>query len=311
MSVVAALVGEFTSSIKGKDTEETVDLILYRPLGFLVAKTAHVLHMTPNQLSILGVVIGFVGASFYLPGRSNLQLAWGSVLFVLAGVFDSADGQLARIADLRSDLGLILDGLCDNLVFIAVYVCAAASQVHSWGGWIFLVAVLAGLCHSVQSAVLDFYHREYSFFGRGNNHTLQYWNPSVAEALESVERAATRREALFQRLRVAWIAQQQRMTTRTVEERLHFRALSAQADDQARLRFQADYRALNRPLLKYWRFLGANAHTMLIIVCVSVRHFDLYLVLGDIVFLNAVMLIMRRVQERADQKLLARWPRPA
>ncbi|MEI8346446.1 MAG: CDP-alcohol phosphatidyltransferase family protein [Pseudomonadota bacterium] len=308
MSTLNNLILEYQQSIKGKDTEEKLDLLLYRPAGFIIAKLAHLLHMTPTQLSIMGVISGVWGASYFLPGHSTGQILWGAVLFILSGIFDSSDGQLARISQQSTPMGLILDGICDNIVFASIYLCAAATALPSWGWWIYPLAFLGGFCHSFQCAILDFYHREYLYFGHGKNKTLDYWNPSVEEAKNNFLQAQTKHEKILNRLRFTWVAQQRKMSTRTNEERQYMRHLATHPEANISDNFAADYRGFNYPLLKYWRLLGPNFHTFSIIFFILLGRFDLYLLLIDILALNVVILVMRMIQRKTDQELLARWP---
>ena len=98
---------------------------------------------------------------------SIASLSAASLLLIFAGIFDSSDGQLARMGGKSTKLGLVLDGLCDNLVFSSAYIGSTLTVMPIWGYWIWPIALLAGFCHSFQSAMLDYYNREYLYFGCG------------------------------------------------------------------------------------------------------------------------------------------------
>ncbi|RXE60845.1 CDP-alcohol phosphatidyltransferase family protein, partial [Muribaculaceae bacterium Isolate-001 (NCI)] len=95
------------------DTEEHIDLAFYRPIGFMWARLAARVGVTPNAITIASIFLGVgAGILFYYP-----QL-WinviGMLMLVWANSFDSADGQLARLTKQYSRLGRILDGLSGN-----------------------------------------------------------------------------------------------------------------------------------------------------------------------------------------------------
>ena len=289
---------EYWKSIKSFDTEEKLDLYFYRPVGFLIAKAAFPLRLTPTILTMIGLVLGMSSGYFFYHNETNQSLVIASVLFVLAGIFDSSDGQMARMGGKSTKLGLVLDGLCDNLVFASAYISSALTVMHLYGWWIWPIAVFAGLCHSCQSSLLDFYNREYLYFGMGKVNG-DYWNPTLEEARR--DRAeATGQERLFWELRFSWIWQQNTLSHRAAPLREHWRELAQgpRGDD-----FRALYRARNRVILRFWRLMGANFHTILILIAVFMRRFDLYLILGDIVFLTLALLVLRKAQARVDATL--------
>ena len=112
---------EYRKSLKSMDTEEHIDLAFYRPIGFMWARLAARVGVTPNAITIASIFLGVgAGILFYYP-----QL-WinviGMLMLVWANSFDSADGQLARLTKQYSRLGRILDGLSGDFWFAAIYI---------------------------------------------------------------------------------------------------------------------------------------------------------------------------------------------
>lgn len=80
----------FRDSLKSLDTEETIDIYFYRPIGYAWALLAKRLGVTPNAITIASIFLGIgAGVAFYFP------VMWinviGIVLLVWANSFDSAD----------------------------------------------------------------------------------------------------------------------------------------------------------------------------------------------------------------------------
>ncbi len=293
---------EYRQSMKAPDAEDKIDLLFYRPAGFVIAKAAWALRLTPTHLTLLGMLAGISAGYFFYLERTAFTLAAAILLFLFSGVLDSADGQLARISKQSTPFGLVLDGLCDNIVFTAVYVGCILPLIPYYGWWIWLLAFPAGFCHSYQSAILDFYNREYLFY-TGTGKDSHYWNPLLTEARESLSKKSSLQDRIFWRLRYSWLWQQQLLSTRTPQDRINLRRSAWETPG-----FRDLYQKLNQPLLHLWRPLGANIHTLGIIFFASLQRFDLYLILIDLTLLNAWMFLAWRMQKRADLKLMRALP---
>lgn len=122
------------STLKSRDTEETFDLIFYRPIGYVWALICRRLGIVPNAVTIVAIILGTAGGILLGFGTLSLTL-WAIALIVLANSLDSADGQLARMTGQYSRLGRFLDGMCGDIWFIAIYVSVAyrISVVTDWG----------------------------------------------------------------------------------------------------------------------------------------------------------------------------------
>ena len=73
------------------------------------------LGITPNAVSLLGMAFGILAAFAYYHYRDLKWAIAGFVLMIAWHVMDGADGQLARLTNAQSELGKILDGICDGV----------------------------------------------------------------------------------------------------------------------------------------------------------------------------------------------------
>ena len=154
---IKELKASYKDTLKSMDTEETIDLCFYRPIGYMWAVLCAKLGIKPNAITIASIFIGVAaGVMFYF---DDLWLnIVGVLLLVWANSFDSADGQLARMTQQYSRLGRILDGLSGDFWFVAIYLAICFREnctsvffmEHQWVIWV--IAVAAGLCHAKQSA---------------------------------------------------------------------------------------------------------------------------------------------------------------
>jgi hypothetical protein len=166
-------------------------------------------------------------------------------------VMDGVDGQLARLTNAQSELGKILDGICDYVTFIAVYAALAAALYREIGGWSWLLAVVAGLAHVVQSAAYEAQRQEYGFWGEAKK--------SAKLAMPPAGNGATGMMAGLYRL---YVGVQLLVSGQTVQfrERLG-RAIEAAGPDGADA-IRARYRAIFAPAVRRWSILSANDRTI-------------------------------------------------
>ena len=88
--------------------------------------------ITPNQMTLVSLTIGLLGAPFFLSAEPLQQIA-GSLLFLTHSILDGCDGELARLKFQESPTGARLDFWGDNLVHVAVFGCMAGGLVHGRG----------------------------------------------------------------------------------------------------------------------------------------------------------------------------------
>ena len=96
----------------GRDTffEILINRLSYFVLIFLI-KTK--IFKTPNQISLFSFTIGLI--SIYLINVDYKYL--GSTLLTLYIIFDFVDGDFARLKSMKSQIGKIIDRICDRIIF--------------------------------------------------------------------------------------------------------------------------------------------------------------------------------------------------
>jgi CDP-diacylglycerol---glycerol-3-phosphate 3-phosphatidyltransferase len=101
--------------------------------------------VTPNQITVIGVVLTFGAAVLAALG----YLRWAGVVLIFAGTFDILDGALARSSGRAYPYGAFLDSTLDRYSEGAIYIGLAAYFAGNGGPlqrWLLLatVAALAG-----------------------------------------------------------------------------------------------------------------------------------------------------------------------
>lgn len=291
---------EYAQSLKSLDTEEGIDLVFYRPIGYAWACLARRLGVTPNVITIASIFLGIgAGIAFY-SGTLWVNVI-GMLLLVWANSFDSADGQLARMTHCYSRLGRILDGLSGDIWFFTIYLCICLREVHTseffmdhnWAIW--TLAALAGVCHAKQAAMADYYRQFHLYFLKGE----------AGSELESSETLKRRYDTLSwthdfrQKIVLYFYINYTKNQELTAPAMQHLRREMAvvfgnRVPSQA---FRDAFRKGSLPLMKYTNILSFNWRCIALFVSLFLRMPWLYFVF-ELVVLNAILIYMRWRHER-------------
>jgi phosphatidylglycerophosphate synthase len=169
-----SLSAQYKLTLKPLAIEEPLDIAFYRPLGFSVAKLLMPFPITPNQVTLVSMLCGIAAGVLYAFGKAPATFIAG-VLFLLANLFDCADGQLARLKQIKSDLGRIIDGFADYITGLVVLLGMGIGYFNQfyapllWWGLI-IAAIVSNM---VQSVLLDAYRSRYMALVTGRIESLQ------------------------------------------------------------------------------------------------------------------------------------------
>jgi len=134
--------------------EPTNRLFVHRISMALIPFFIH-LGITPNTVSIMGALSGVMAAWFYFEYQSTLACILGFVCMIGWHIFDGADGQLARQTGQVSAAGFVIDGVCDYVTFVCVYVALGIALSASFGNEVWFAVFGAGASHAIQAAAFE------------------------------------------------------------------------------------------------------------------------------------------------------------
>jgi phosphatidylglycerophosphate synthase len=126
-----------------KDTDGFMARHFDRPISLAVSRRLAATSITPNQMTLISVVIGLIGAPFFLSAQPLWQTV-GALLFLAHSVLDGCDGELARLKFKESRWGGVLDFWGDNVVHSAIFACIGIGWSWSSGsGWPLVLGIAA------------------------------------------------------------------------------------------------------------------------------------------------------------------------
>jgi phosphatidylglycerophosphate synthase len=162
---------DYRKMAKPREIEEVGDVYLIRPTGFLIVQLLRRTAATPTMVSALAVLAGWWTAWLYFDSNRLGNIPSISLLaflaFLLHSALDSADGQLARLTGRHTPLGRLVDGFCDSLVFIAIYVAIVVGHWQRVGDYQVSITILGALglvSHSIQSSLTEYQRTLYLFY---------------------------------------------------------------------------------------------------------------------------------------------------
>lgn len=286
----------FQSTLKSSDTEETIDIYFYRPIGYAWALFFRKLHVSPNTITILSIILGIgAGVCFYYPTVEATLL--GILLLVWANSYDSADGQLARMTQNYSRLGRILDGFAGDLWFASIYIAICLRLFPSWGYWIWILAAFAGFCHSKQAAMADYYRNIHLFFLKGKakseldnsaelnrqyeskNWKSGFWDKLTAFFYRKYTRSQEQLSPQFQKM---------------------LTLVNKRFGEVAPEKFRSDFRKKSLPLMKWTNVLSFNTRAIVLFVSMLLNVPYVYFIF-EIAVLNVLLVYMVRKHENNCQ----------
>ena len=312
MSKFSEIKQQYKSSLKSMDTEETLDLMFYRPIGYMWAVLCAKVGITPNAITIASIFLGVAGGIlFYFGKPQDLWLNYvGMFLLVWANSFDSADGQLARMTKQYSRLGRILDGLSGDFWFVAIYfaICFRVNEtseffMQHWSGWIWILAILAGGCHAKQAAMADYYRQFHLYFLKGKE-------GSELDSVDQLDKdfaAVPWKGHFWKKVTMMfyrnYTANQEVMTPSMQTLRRKLKKLFG--DDIVPDQFRNDFRLKSKPLMKYTNMLSFNTRVIALFISIIVRMPWLYFAF-ELTVLNLMLVYMILRHESICRSFIAK-----
>ncbi len=115
--------------------------------------------ITPNQVSFLAIAVAAGGCAALVLWRTWLGLCVAGGLLQLAYVIDCVDGQLARIKNMASPVGALLDFMLDE---VKAFLVIGSATVRLWwmsGDVRWLLYGIGGLCIAATGITLTTFMR--------------------------------------------------------------------------------------------------------------------------------------------------------
>lgn len=272
------------------EIEEVTNRWLIHPAAAALLPWFVARRIPPNAVSLFGMACGLLAGFAYAHVPALAWVVPGFLLMLAWHVLDGADGQLARLTHAQSELGKVLDGVCDYVTFAAVYLGLAIALAPRYGVWVWPMIVLAGACHAVQAAAYEAQRQLYDVSGWGrSSRQLHVVAPSATDfPLGGLHRL------------YGWMQRLALGNSLEVDARL--KAL-LQAEPQRAAELRTRYRETFAPAIRRWGVMSANSRTLAIFLF-ALAGFPLGYFLAEIILFSAISLWLIRRQDRRSARFL-------
>jgi phosphatidylglycerophosphate synthase len=283
-----SLIAEYKASLKNIIIEEYVDLFFFRPLAFLFVKSIYRTSLTPNQVTMLSMLVG-IGSGILIGIGGSTAILLGAMLLALATILDCADGQLARMKNNGTAFGRILDGVVDYVytvsAFFGIAIGCRSESINPLLWWLFVVA--AGASYAVQAALLDYYRNEFLARLTGRRGFVE---DELREVNREQDEYSARKGHYLKKLLlffyVNYTAYQIRLKPR---------------DGKRNIENPREYVKRNSLLIRLWALNGTSTHVFVLLCCAAWGRLDIFLwyILG---FGSLYSLLLYTVQRLIEVK---------
>ena len=268
------------------EIEEVSNAVLIHPLArALVGALLHT-PVTPNQVSIASVFAAAAAAYCYLA----MPWPWGPIAglaaLILWHVLDGADGDLARRSGRTSDMGELIDGVCDHLSQVLVNVAYGIILQRTIGGWAWAIVGIGGAAHFVQSNAYETGRKTYRRWVYGADWMRQTLPGSGG----------------FRGVLGGFYMAFSTLFSPGEAELESAMAASLVAGSETAARARDLYRQAMAPLVKRSGLLGGNSRTMVGFLSLLIGS-PIWYYIFEIVVLNGVLAITLSARARANRRL--------
>ena len=278
------------------EIEEWTNLSLIHPVSFQLTKLFIYLRVTPNTTSFIGFLFGVLAASALYNYQNPWMVLVGAIGLFGWHVFDGTDGQLARATGQFSDIGKLVDGLCDHGTNILVYVSVAAALSTQYGNWVWIPVILAVCSHGIQASAMEYYRHEYDYWVHGKQASR---NPTIEEIkARRLEKRAHRHIDMA----YLWYLNMQHFFT-GINDELRKRldqALSSSDVDHSEVRNM--YCKYNLATVRKWTILSTNYRSAILIGSCLIGS-PLYYFIAEFTLWNGILIWARANQVATNNKV--------
>lgn len=284
-------------AMRPRELQDPLNHFVYHPLAWRLALVLRHTPITPNMVSLLGALMVVGAAICYVGLAWPLSAALGMALHMGWHVVDGADGDLARLTGRASPVGEMVDGLCDYLSHVVLYLILGWYMAHQpglvtgWQAWVLML--VAGLGHAVQSNHVEVQRRQYQYW--------VYGTPWIRMSHSEGDSATSRSWAAG--LVSGYLKVASGMTPHALKIDA---AIEAAKGDRARLdAIAAAVRAEAPPLLLVCKVLGPNPRAVVLGLSMFAGS-PVWYMFYQAVVLNLLMLVSVRMHNAAAQRIAAR-----
>lgn len=283
---------EFKVSLKHSIFDETLTLYILRPIAFIFVKLLYPTNVTPNQVSLMSIIVGVISGFFFSRGDLTSFIIAGSLYFFCL-VLDCVDGMIARLKKNGTAVGRIIDGVADYIVGVAVYVGLGIGfskgivSIDFWTYSTWLLLTVSAVSHIFHAMIVDYYRVEFMSHGLGK--VTSVWEEKKIFTQEMKRIKHMKGKWLDKILIAVYLGYSHLQIFRMKKTEIYDRDAYFQA---------------NKLMILLWFWIGPTAHIFVLIVS-AILFRPIIFFIYTIGIANLYMLILWIIQVKIKQRLRA------
>ena len=303
----------YKSTFKSNDTEEWLDVVFTRPIGYQWALFFNKFDIHPNTVTVLSMILG-AACGFFFVYRADtphglLMNVIGVLLLMWANFYDSADGQLARMSGKKSELGRILDGASGDIWFISIYISLVIRLFPQnipgtdvqWGWWALLLCSVCGFyAHTVQCRRADYYRNIHLFFLKGDAGS-ELTNSAQQKKIDA--ETSWSKDFIKKFFLLFYVNYCEKQEKDTPKFQAFFHRVKSQYGNDIPQWLRNEFRKGSLPLMKYTNILTFNTRAIALYISCLIDMPWLYL-LFELTVLMALYIYLGHQHEKHCEQLL-------
>lgn len=279
---------EFKRSLKHIVFDETLTLYILRPIAFIFVKMLYKTNVTPNQVSLMSIVVGLVSGYFFSKGTPTSFIIGGSLYFFCL-VLDCVDGMIARLKKSGTAVGRIIDGFADYIVGVAAYI-GLGIGFDRMGGldlplghWTLLI--IAAVSHIFHAMIVDYYRVEFMSHGLGKVTSTSDDKKKFTQELDAIKNKPGK-----------WLDKILISVYLGYSHLQMFRSIPVEKYDRK------TYYHANKLIIKLWFWIGPTAHIFILIIA-AILFRPIIFFIYTIGVANIYMIVLWIIQVRIKKRI--------
>ena len=282
---------DYKKSIKHAVFDETLTLYILRPIAFVFVKLFYPTSITPNQVSLMTIIVGIISGYLFSRGTVTCFVIAGSLYFFCM-VLDCVDGMIARLKNSGTAVGRIIDGFADYLVGISVYIGMGIGfekglinldflPINHW--WIMIIAAVSHIFHVM---LVDYYRAEFMAHGLGKSTSTWEEKKKFTAELNKIKHL---RGKLLDKILIAVYLGYSHLQLFRLDEKEEYDGKT--------------YYHSNKLLIRLWFWIGPTAGAFIIIISAILFRPIIFFVY-TIGLANIYMIVLWIIQVKTNKKIL-------
>ena len=277
--------GEYKRVLGKSYNEEPFDLLLYRPVAYLIVKLTYKLPLTPNHFTFLSFLTA-IAVGVCLSLGTDEGFLWGGLGIVLFCVWDCCDGMLARMKRNGTPDGKYIDMFVD-LVATTVFVVGTSIGLYQ-SGYLTTAVLMLACGFFILAHVTTYQSHKNQFLAYQNSDPDE--DTRELENLEAnyskVKESAANPITVFM-LKMCLVFSQQQRNLKSI------------ADCEVE-----NYVRANKRIFPFWGVIAGSTHLTILTVALFLGRVEVYIGYA-LLFANLWTILMRLIQQGANKNLRA------